>query len=181
MPKQTYISLLRGINVGGHRKIPMAELRALYSSLGFDHVQTYIQSGNVVFLTTKSSEAAIVNLLESAILHRFGFDVSVIIRTARELKTIVANNPFVNHRDAHDKSLHVVFLPKKPTTSQAKALNDLDRGADDFALIDREIYLLLKNGVSGTKLLPSVFEKLLDMPATARNWRTANILLEMSR
>lgn len=90
-----YVALLRGINLGGHKKIKMEELRASLAAMGFDDVKTYIQSGNVVFKTAKISDKALSRKIEATILSKFGHSVSVIIRTADEIKQVIANNPFL--------------------------------------------------------------------------------------
>ncbi|HKJ01227.1 MAG TPA: DUF1697 domain-containing protein, partial [Longimicrobiales bacterium] len=105
----TYISLLRGINVGGHKKIRMAELRALYSSLGFDPVRSYIQSGNVVFRGGRGGGPALSRKIEKAIADHFGFAVPVILRTAAEMAVVVEKNPFLAE-GADPTKLHVTFL-----------------------------------------------------------------------
>lgn len=108
---QTYISLLRGINVSGQKKIRMDELKALYQSLGYSGVQTFIQSGNVIFDADGSMHG---ERIEATIAKHYGFKVSVLLRTANELSKIIENNPFVRDRDADKSSLHVVFLSKQP-------------------------------------------------------------------
>lgn len=185
MPKtanKPFVALLRGINVGGHRKIPMAELRTLLSGLGFRDVRTYIQSGNVVLTPPRggknATEARIATLVSEAIAGHFGFDVPVMVRTAEAWRTVVARNPFVP-AGADPKTLDVGFLSRAPD-DHAAANIDRDRSPpDEFRIIGTEIYLRYPNGRAKTKLLHSWFERQLGVACTVRNWRTTNRLLAM--
>src|SRR5271156_4385700 len=109
-----YISMLRGINVGGHKRIKMDQLRKSFEALGCEQVQTYIQSGNVVFKTGKLSTSALSQRIEKQILSDFGYSVSVISRTADELSKAISNNPFLKRRGIDPEKLHVMFLSEAP-------------------------------------------------------------------
>jgi len=172
-----YISLLRGINVGGQKKVPMADLRALYETLGLGGVTSYIQSGNVIFESGEAKEAALVLRLEGAIEDRFGFAVPVILRTVDAWRAIARRHPLQAHADpAH---LHVTCLPRWPSASAVQSLEARETGGDRFTLDGREIYLHCPDGYARSRLTNTVLEKTLGMTATTRNWRTVGKLLEL--
>jgi len=176
----TYVSLLRGINVGGHKKIRMAELRALYASLGFDPVASYIQSGNVVFGGAKGGAAAVTRKIERAIADEFGFDVPVILRTAAEMEAVVRDNPFLAE-GADPTKLHVTFLAEAASPQAAADFASFRVGPDELRLVGREAYLHCPEGLARTKLTPTFMERALGSASTTRNWRTVNTVLEMAR
>ena len=174
---KTYISILRGINVSGQKKIIMTDLKHLYENLGFLDVETYIQSGNVIFNSTlKSTENKLAKLIEEKILEIFGFNVSVIIRTLNDLKKIIELNPFKNNEI---ESLYVTFLSNAPNTINLEKLQELQFFPDQFAIIDKEVYLTVSS-YGNTKLSNQFFESKLKVTATTRNIKTINKLIEMS-
>ena len=169
-----YVALLRGVNVGGARKLPMAELRALVESLGCTRVSTYIQSGNVVFSAGKPVAPA---TLEVAIADRFGLDVAVMLRTPAQLEHVLEANPFP---DADRSRLHVGFMAKRPNTATVAGL-EADRFVpDEFAVEGAEVYLHLPAGMGRTKL-PDYLVRRLAVPVTVRNWNTVGKLAELAR
>jgi uncharacterized protein (DUF1697 family) len=170
-----YAALLRGINVGGNKKIAMPALKALFEELGFDDVATYIQSGNVVFRTRKADGKAI----EKRIAEELGHDVTVILRTGAELAAAVKGNPFVSPK-ANLKQLYVVYLDRKPASGAAEQLDPDRSPGDRFSLAGRELYLDLGNGAGRTKLTLDYLERKLGVKGTARNWNTALKLVELS-
>jgi len=170
MPRQ--IALLRGVNVGGARKLPMAQLRALFETLGYDDVVTYIQSGNVVF---SAPRAVSPSLLEAAISKEFGLDTTVVVRTVARLRTILADNPFGR---ADPKTLHFGFMVEKPAATRVKLLDAERFLPDEFAIKGTELYVHLPNGLGRSKLLPYL-DRQLKTPTTVRNWNTVNKLLEL--
>src|SRR5260370_38031029 len=117
-----YISMLRGIIVGGHKRIKMDQLRRSFEALGFERVKTYIQSGNVVFKTGKTSPAALSKKIEERIVKDFGFSASVISRTAEEMRKMIAENPFLKQRGIDPAKLHVMFLSEPPAPAALKEL-----------------------------------------------------------
>jgi uncharacterized protein (DUF1697 family) len=154
-----YVALLRGINVGGKTKVPMATLRDVCASAGCEDVVTYIQSGNVVLGSALKAEE-LRSTLEEAIAAEFGFSPAVMIRTAKEMAAVVDRKPFP---DADEKTLHVGFLH-----------------AAQLAVVWREIYLHLPDGM-GRANLPVQMERCLrPTPITVRNWRTVTKLVELS-
>lgn len=174
----TYIAFLRGINVGGRNKLPMKDLRVLFTDLGCAEVRTYIQSGNVVFAAPPDLAAEIPTRVSAAIEDRFGLTVPVVTRTAAELRNAAEANPFLAE-DVDPKTLAVVFLADRPAPARVVRL-DPDRSPPDrFAVVGREVYLHLPNGVARSKLTNAYLDSTLATISTARNLRTVNKLLEM--
>lgn len=174
-----YIALLRGINVGGNRKIKMLDLRAMCENMGLQEVQTYIQSGNIIFESSEAATSVLEEALKAKIETTFGFDVPVMVMTQAYLKAVVENNPFLQQAaDLDIKFLHVTFLAAQPAEDLVKALAEKDYGTDEFQVIDNRVYLYFPNGYGRTKLTNTVFEKKLQVAATTRNWKTLGKLKE---
>lgn len=169
----TNIALLRGVNVGGHNKVPMSALRELIESLGHTDVSTYIQSGNVVFTSTKTATPA---SLERAIDKEFGVDTTVMLRTRAQMKRILNANPFA---DEDLKTVHVGFMASKPTAAAVRGLDADQFAPDEFVIKGTELYLHLPNGMGRTKL-PAYLDRKLKVPTTVRNWNTVCKLLELA-
>jgi uncharacterized protein (DUF1697 family) len=174
----TYISMLRGINVGGQKKIPMSELSKLYESLGFSHVKTYIQSGNVIFESPITDTAQLAVDIQQAIKDSFNFDVPVFIRTIQEFDEVIQNNPFP---DKDQTKLHVTFLSASPIVQPLLEIDAVKDELEEFLIHGHEIYLYCPNGYGQTKLTNNLFEKKLKVLATTRNWNTVNTLLSMAK
>jgi uncharacterized protein (DUF1697 family) len=177
---QTFAALLRGINVGGKAKIPMTELRATLSSLGLEDVVTYIQSGNAVFRAPTSDERAVATEIERAIVGAFGHDVAVLLRTHDELARVEKDTPYPVD-DAEPTRIHVVFLDEEPARTAIARLDPDRSPGDEFAVLGREVYLRLPNGLGRSKLTIDWFERGLGVRATARNWNTLRKLIELTR
>jgi len=175
----TYISLFRGINVGAHKRIRMEQLRTSFEALEFEQVQTYIQSGNVVFKTAKLSPAALSRRIEERILSDFGFPVSVVSRTVDEMARTIAENPFLKVRGIDLEKLHVMFLSDAPAAAALKKLAELTAVPDQSRCLGKEIYLYLPNGVAESSLMKSPLDRLLSIVTTTRNWRTVNAIHRM--
>lgn len=171
-----YVSMLRGINVGGNATIAMADLKKLYESLGFGHVQTFIQSGNVV-MSHEGDSDSLVSTIEKAIQRRFGFDVKVVVRTTKELESAIKNNPFPGREGV----LYVTFLSERPAKNADGEIGRAKSVGEEFCVKGREVYLLCPEGYGRTKLSNNFFEKKLGVIATTRNWKTANALLAMAK
>jgi len=174
----THISLLRGINVGGNKTIRMAELKALYESLGFNGVTTYVQSGNLVFSANSVDTSALVARIEAAIAQHFGFGVTVLLRTADDLGRILDHNPFPGAEPARR---HVLFLAATPDPVAAAALHPPVADGEEWRLAGQEIYLHYPNGSGRSKMTGAFFERALGMAATARNWNTVSALYDLAR
>jgi uncharacterized protein (DUF1697 family) len=175
-----YISMLRGINVGPHKRMKMEKLRESLEALGLEQVKTYIQSGNVVFEAGKVSPAALCRQIEERILSDFGFSVDVISRTRDELNKVIQSNPLLQERDIDPLKLHVAFLSDAPTAAAVKKLQALTLPPDRARCSGKEIYLYFPNGVSGSSLWKHPLERVLSVVTTTRNWNTVNKLYAMA-
>jgi uncharacterized protein (DUF1697 family) len=173
----TYISILRGINVSGHRIIKMEALRQLFAELGFSAIQTYIQSGNVVFQYRKTIQKKLEILISNAISDKFGFDVPVIVRELNELKQIVKSNPFISDKTKDTSFMHVTFLSDEPGKEKIVKLGEGDYKGDEFRYNNKTIYLYCPGTYGDSKLTNSYLENKLKVNATTRNWKTTNELL----
>jgi uncharacterized protein (DUF1697 family) len=168
-----YLSLLRGINIGGHKKIKMSDLKALYESLRFGQVTTYIQSGNVLFSAEMDETDDVLSLLISkAIEDRFGFDVPVVIRTKEEMQQIVAQNPFAEEAETAPDKLVVMFLDSIPDIATLEKIKTKITDNSRFAFIGNTLYFFYPDGYGQTKWHSNFFEKQLRTTVTARNWAT---------
>lgn len=175
-----YVAMLRGVNVGGQKILKMENLRASFETLGFQHVRSYVQSGNVVFEASKTSSNSLPKKIGEKILSEYGFSVALILRTSSEMNKIVSDNPFLKEKEIDRSRLHVTFLSEPPAKAALEKLDTLHGDSDEFRVRDREIYLYCPNGYGRTKLSNAVFEKLLSVKATTRNWKTVNTLGEIS-
>jgi uncharacterized protein (DUF1697 family) len=177
---ETFIAILRGINVSGHKKMEMAGLKALFEKLRFKNVSTYIQSGNVIFNAAKVSADKHVKTIEQAISGEYGFEVPVIIRTLEEWKKIIAANPFLTEADIDVEKLHVIFLDHVAEKDKIDTIESLKYSPDRCKVIGKEVYLCCPAGYGNTKLTNTFFEKNLKATATTRNWKTVNKLLALA-
>ena len=176
----TYISLLRGINVSGQKMIRMPVLQSLYESLGFTCVRTYLQSGNVVFDAAESDEAALIAQIEGQIKTSLGFDVPVMIRAAGDLRRIIDTNPFLTQRAEDPARLHVLFLSDVPSPAAAAKLLRPANELGEWLFGEKEIFMFLPDGVGHSKLTNAFFESKLKVATTARNWNTVNALFKLA-
>jgi uncharacterized protein (DUF1697 family) len=171
MPR--YVGLLRGVNVGGKNTVPMAQLRAVVTSLGHSAVITYIQSGNLIFTSDKPVAP---KSLETAIATEFGVDIVVVLRTPAELKKIVAANPFAS---ADLSKVHVGFMSGKPPPAAVSKLEPDLFLPEEFVIKGTELYVHLPNGMGRTKLMAYLGRR-LTVPTTVRNWNTVMKLVELA-
>jgi uncharacterized protein (DUF1697 family) len=170
------VALLRGINVGGHGKLPMADLREIVAGCGYSDVRTYIQSGNVVFASPSGDSAKVARTLRDAIAARADLRPEVVVRTWAELVDVMGRNPFLA-RGEDPAALHVVFLG---SGRASLGIDDLGRYAPDEVVLDgHEAYLFMPNGLGRSKLAADV-DRRLKPPGTTRNWRTVTKLAEMA-
>ncbi|MBA2334194.1 MAG: DUF1697 domain-containing protein [Blastocatellia bacterium] len=173
-----YVALLRGINVGGRNMIKMVTLRAAFAALGFENVKTYINSGNIVFETAKTADAKLAKKIHDAIERDFGFDISVMIRSMREIAEIVKNNPFEGQFN-NDKDLHALFLNEPLTAKQAEMLMAQGTDAERFYIANRHILCLLTISVLDSIVGKGFIDRKLKVATTARNWRTVKKIAEL--
>lgn len=174
-----WVALLAGINVGGKTTVPMAELRTVFAELGYRQVQTYIQSGNVIFEEDTADEDQLIAAIRPALSARFGWDIPVLLRTGGELAAVLAGNPFQDRQDDPTKLL-VTFLATAPAPDRAARLQPPPGETGELSLVGREIYLHTPDGYGRSKLTNAYLAKLLDVAATTRNWRSVAKLHELA-
>lgn len=174
----TYLSLLRGINVSGQKKVPMAELKSMYEKLGYEKVKTYIQSGNVVF-QTKAKRETLCPSIEKAIEETFHFEIPVIHKTTQELRKAIHENPFLKEKEEQENKLYICFLFEIPAPDLVEKLQNIQNEEGHLACMGDVIYLYLPEGYGKSKLNNNFIESKLKIKATTRNWRSANELLKL--
>jgi uncharacterized protein (DUF1697 family) len=175
------ISMLRAVNVGGHAKIKMEELRGLYLSLKFATPQTYVQSGNVIFRTGKTDMEAIAKQIQAAIERKFGCEPDVVMRTTQEMRQVIANNPFANRRDIEPGKLHVTFLTSTPGKEARALLASQKFAPEELSVSTKELYIYFPNGAGKSKLPWARIDKMLGTRGTSRNWNSVNAILEIAK
>jgi uncharacterized protein (DUF1697 family) len=170
-----YVALLRGINVGGNRVIKMTALREMFASAKASDVVTYIASGNVVFEHPERSAAKLTETLGRTISKLSGFDVTLTLRSAKELSSVIENNPFAGEATEH---LHMMFLPGRiPAGSLASIASP---GDERFELVERELYFCLPNGLGRSQLVGKMSSVKALAGGTTRNWRTVLALADLA-
>ena len=174
---QTYIALLRGINVGGHKKIPMVELREVLSNSGFQNAQTYIQSGNVIFQSKKLEISILENDLQKAIRSHFGFEMPIIVKTPSELQMIFDACPFSEEKKVNS---YFTLLYTTPDASLIEEVAKITYPNEEFIIIKNCIYFYCSMGYGNAKYNNKFFERKLKTTATARNYKTMVKLIAMS-
>ncbi|MFE2145926.1 DUF1697 domain-containing protein [Streptomyces sp. NPDC059456] len=182
MTTKKYAALLRGINVGGAKKVPMAELREVLTGLGHTGVQTYLQSGNAVFATTGKDPAALARELERAIEDRFGFAVACLVVDGAYLRAVSEACPFPA-AELEGRQLHATFLSAQPGEERFAAIDGPAYLPEEFRIGDRVVYLYAPDGLGRSKLAealyrPAVFK---GIDATTRNWNTVVKLVELTQ
>ena len=179
-----YIALLRGINVGGKNIIKMIELKRVFESIGLCEVQTYIQSGNVLF-KSKDGEELLQKKIEHEIWETWGYSVTVVLRTVTELEQIIINCPFSENEVSEAESLsdteclYVSLMTCVPIQEKIECLNAYRNESDLYQIIGRDVYLLFHHSIRNSKLANNL--KKLDVPATVRNWKTINKLAALAK
>lgn len=169
-----YAAFLRAINVGGHTIIKMADLKRMFESFGLENVQTYIQSGNVIFESDEENTDSLEQRLESRLEKASGFRIKFFVRTLRELRAIVSKSPF---SVKGTETVFVAFLDQKPDPKNRQALLALKNEADDFAVKGHEVYHLRRDREKSVLAKTSI-EKILKVPATIRNLTTLTKIVE---
>ena len=174
------VSLLRGVNVGGYHKIRMEELRKVYEALGFEGVQTLLQSGNVVFRTRERNLTKLAGRIEDAIEQRWGFRPAVILRTGAEMAEVMARNPFAGRKDVEPAKLAVVFLASDPGEEVREAVRRIPCEPEELRIEGREMFIYFPNGMGRPRLSMPLVERALKVAGTARNWNTVRKLCELA-
>jgi len=172
--------MLRGVNLGPHRRVRMEPLRATYESIGFAEPQTCLQSGNVIFKTKERDLAKIAAKIEKAIERDCGFHSDVILRTAADLKNVLATNPFAKRGDVLPGQLLVTFLAAAPAADAPSRVAAIKADPEELHLHGRELYVYYPNGAGRSKLTMAMMEKAVGVSGTARNWNTIGKLLDMA-
>ena len=176
----TYITFLRGVNMTGHNIIKMTSLSNMLRKIGYADVETYIQSGNIVFTCHNSNRDKVSSIIKNAILAEFNLDIAVITRTLDDLMKIISANPFLKEPGFDPSKMAVLFLELKPSFAQIQKVDGIDYPPDKFYINDSEIYVYCPNGFGKTKLYTNFFETKMKVTGTARNWRTVIKLQEMA-
>jgi uncharacterized protein (DUF1697 family) len=176
----TFISLLRGINVGGSKPVHMDTLAGVYIGLGFSHVRTYLQSGNVVFTAPLGDSARMASQIEAGVEAKFGFHAEVFIRQPQDFQGLLANNPFVHQAEVDPSRLHVSFLYKLPGAAAKSRLVIREGIPDKLAWGDMALYLYYPDGYARAKISTSYLEQALGVPLTNRNWNTVTALYNIA-
>lgn len=167
----TYVVLLRGINVGGNKRLKMGDLRDALEAAGIDDPRTLLQSGNVV-VESNADTAALVDIVETTIQATFGFLSTVIVRTADEFRELLANHPFTAEQIEDGRFAHVGFCRDEPDRDGFEALQEAHEGPEEAKLVGRDLYVYYPDGSGRSKLTNSLIEKYLATPTTSRNWNT---------
>jgi uncharacterized protein (DUF1697 family) len=175
-----FISLLRGINVGGQKKVKMADLKAVYEALSLENVTTYVQSGNVVFESSESETFALSQKIYEGIEKAFGFSAEIITRTVDDWRELIEHNPFGKNSEKDPKYLHVTLLAEVPDKQLVQDVSTMRFEPDEYIVQGDVVYLYCPNGYGRTKLTNTFWEKKLKVGATTRNWNTVNKLLELA-
>lgn len=175
-----FISMLRGVNVGGHNRIKMDALCALYESLKLEGAKSYVQSGNVIFRTKEKNATALAKKIQDGIERKFGFRPAVILRTPEDLRKSIAASPFLRREGLEPGKILVTFLASEPGPEAGAALESLKKHPEELHLKGRELYIYFPDGAGKSKLPWSSVEKLLKTTGTARNWNSVTRMLAIA-
>ncbi len=158
----------------------MDALRAMYESLGLREPRTYVQSGNVIFEARKVNPAKLTKEIENGIKQTFGICSRVILRTPAELRDVIARNPFAARTDLHPSRFLVSFLPSDPGQDVRDRVNKIKTDPEELRMDGRELYIYFPNGMARPKLSLAMLDRIVNMPATGRNWNSVTKMLEMA-
>src|SRR5690606_11914486 len=178
MEMNTHIILLRGINVGGHKKIKMVDFKELLLDHGFQNIRTYIQSGNI-FCESHQEKSVVQQHIQSLIMENYGFEVTAFVLSKSELEHIVQNNPFIQ-ADVPIEKVYCTLLERQADRERKEQLLQFKTEEEDFVFANSLLYFCYHNGYGKAKVTNSFVERKLKMQSTARNWKTMLKLLDMS-
>ncbi len=176
--RNRHVALLRGINVGGKHRVPMATLRELFIDAGATEVETYIQSGNVVYTASTKLAKTLPASVSEALAETFGFPVPIVARTAEQMREVAEAHPFFD-RVPEEKLLMIAFLDRQPTAAKIAALDPNRSPGDLLEVHGQHVYLGFPNGSGRSKLDANWLDRSLAAVGTWRNWRTVQALVEM--
>ncbi|EAR00471.1 DUF1697 domain-containing protein [Maribacter sp. HTCC2170] len=176
----TYIALLRGINVGGHKKIKMADLRSILEDSGLERVRTYIQSGNVVFDSEEKNTQNLEIQISETIKEHYDFEVPVLIKTRNEILRVLEDNPYTDRNELSENKIYFVLLQDSPEEDKVKELSNYKFENETFTYTPNCVYLRCALGAGKAKCGIGFFESKLKVSATSRNYRTLQKLIELS-
>lgn len=176
----TYISILRGINVSGQKLVKMDALKNMYEKLSFENIQTYVQSGNIIFSSEQCDVKNLEKTISSQIKSDFGFEVPVIVLNVETLKIIIEDNPFAKDTSKDISFLHVTFLADNPILIDKESILDKKLSNEEIEFTSKAIYLYCPNGYGKTRLNNNFLETKLKVTATTRNWKTTIELLKLA-
>ena len=174
------VILLRGINVGGHKKVPMAELRRIAEDLGLEEPRTYIASGNLICRSSLAPRE-LEELVETALKEAFGFDVAVIVLRSDAWLSLAARSPFPDAETERPNLLHLGLAKRPPSAGAAEHLARYASADERFEVFDHGVWIDFAQGAGRSKLTPKVLDAALGAPVTGRNWRTVQKLAQMIR
>jgi uncharacterized protein (DUF1697 family) len=178
MPR--YVALLRSVNVAGHGRLSMDELRRSFATLGYADVTTYIQTGNVLFATSSKSQKKLVADITTQLEHDFGTSPAVLVRSIDELAAVATTSPFPQ-KAADPARHHVTFLAETPSRQRLAAFDPPPSGRDELTIVGREVYVHTPDGYHATKLTGTYLERHLGVMSTTRNWNTVTKLLALAQ
>ena len=176
----TYIALLRGVNVGGHKKIAMADLRALLTRMGFEDPQSLLQSGNLVFRSKPQSTGTLEQVLEAETKKRLSLETRFMVRTATEWQSVISRNPFPQEAERDPGHLVVMFFKSAPEPRAVKALQSAITGSEIIRTHGRQGYIIYPDGTGRSRLTHALIESTLDTKGTGRNWNTVLKLFRLT-
>ena len=175
-----FVSLFRGINVGGNRIVKMPDLKAVHESLGLQNVVTYIQSGNVIFTSDTTDTLQLERDIEKAFSNKFGFHSHTVVRSLSDIQSLIASTPFQNQPDKETKWIAVLFLSTQPANNALEEIRKAYSGPEEILISGKEVYLYYPEGVGRSKLTSALLDKKLQTNGTARNWNTVLKLRELA-
>ena len=175
---ETYIALLRGINVGGKNKIKMAELAKVLESIGLENIKTYIQSGNAVFKSGVENPIELARRISAGIEKSHGFYPKTLVLGLKGFEKAIENNPFTE-AEGEPKALHFYFLEQEAPNPNFEELESIKLESESYKLVEKVFYLHAPEGIGRSKLAASV-EKVLGVAVTARNWRSVSHIYELA-
>ena len=173
------VALLRGVNLGAHKRMKMEALRQVFRDLELEDPQTYLQSGNVVFKSAERDSGKLTKRIESGIEAAFGFRSDVVLRNKKDMQRVAKANPFADRTGIDPAKLAVVFLAAKPPADAQKTLAALNSTPEELVLKGTELYIYYPDGMGRSKLNAASVDRALKTSGTARNWNSVTNILKM--